>query len=63
MKRSKAKTQKSQAVDKSFTKKRKPTKTLYTQKLSAPLKRKRKSEYDAKEEARYVYNNTVEDTN
>lgn len=52
MKRSKSKTQKNRAVDKSFAKKRKPAKTLYTQKFSAPLKRKRKSEYDAKEEAR-----------
>ncbi|XP_076234925.1 U3 small nucleolar RNA-associated protein 18 homolog wicked [Calliopsis andreniformis] len=34
------------------SKKRMPTKTLYNQKFNAPLKKKRKSEYDPKEEAR-----------
>lgn len=37
-----------------------PSKTLYKQKYTKPLKRIRKNEYDAKEEARYNYYDNIE---
>ncbi|XP_043262385.1 U3 small nucleolar RNA-associated protein 18 homolog [Colletes gigas] len=45
------KTQK-ETLNKMIAKKRIPTKTLYNQKFTAPLKKKRKNAYDPKEEAR-----------
>ncbi|KZC11853.1 PREDICTED: U3 small nucleolar RNA-associated protein 18 homolog [Dufourea novaeangliae] len=50
-KKNKMKTQKS-GVGEKLPKKRRPTKTLYDKKFTAPLKKKRKNEYDPKEEAR-----------
>lgn len=37
-----------------------PSKTLYKQKYTKPLKRNHKNGYDAKEEARYNYYNNIE---
>lgn len=37
-----------------------PSKTLYKQKYTEPLKRNHKNEYDAKEEARYNYYDNIE---
>lgn len=35
------------------------SKILYNQKYTRPLKKKRKNEYDPKEEARYGYNDNI----
>lgn len=43
------------------SKKRLHTKTLYNKKFTAPLKKKRNTEYDAKEEARYNYSNKAKE--
>lgn len=44
---------------KMLNKKSIPSKTLYKQKYTKPLKRKRKNEYDAEEEARYNYYDSI----
>lgn len=44
---------------KMLNKKSIPLKTLYKQKYTKPLRGKRKNEYDAKEEARYNYYDSI----